>query len=424
MQVRRQLISAISGIALLILVGLLISSYGQKDDPGSIPTGENDWKVANQSQLAPTDACKLSRSNASPFISTGFPRPQEFVPVFGNRKAAVLFVEFEDRILNRSLIDEWKFRQIPYAERTLSEMSYGKYELNFEVIENVYKLSKDSGSYLRSDNQIGSSSLAKIPLDNDQLVGETLGLADSDVDFSDTDFLVIVTPLFEKPVESGATGARGFDVDGKSNFLVVTGPYGDYFEREELDDWLLHETGHLMGLQHIYDFHRAAGAFDVMGNYIVSDTASFNDFIGWNKFFLGWLSNTQVNCLDDSVSFETFHRLTPIGKNSPDLKLILLKLSESEALGIELRHRSYLDEIKEGDEGVIIYKIDTKILDGQGMIEIVSNPSETLTDKTHGSSVLGTMSKGESYLGFGYKVEIIDSNSDSSYVSVQSQLEP
>jgi len=37
---------------------------------------------------------------------------------------------------------------------------------------------------------------------------------------------------------------------------------------------------------------------------------------------------------------------------------------------------------------------------------------------------LGTMSKGESYLGFGYKVEIIDSNSDSSYVSVQRQLEP
>jgi hypothetical protein len=87
-------------------------------------------------------------------------------------------------------------------------MSYGEYELNFEVIENVYKLSKDSGSYLRSDNQIGSSSLAKIPLDNDQLVGETLGLADSGVDFSDTDFLVIVTPLFEKPVERSNWSTR------------------------------------------------------------------------------------------------------------------------------------------------------------------------------------------------------------------------
>ena len=175
-----------------------------------------------------------------------------------------------------------------------------------------------------------------------------------------------------------------------------------------------HDIGHLLGLMHPYpDMSPVHGAWDIMWNF-----AYQNDFLGWNKWKLNWITDEQISCLDKSVANEVVQLISPVGTISGDKKLIIIKIDSTNALAIEVRRKSTFDNLKSSDEGVIVYKVDTTKPQPQGPFTIISNPSKVINCENF-TCVLGTMKPGEITKTSGLEIKVIQSNSEGDYVSIK-----
>jgi M6 family metalloprotease-like protein len=393
----------------------LIWNSGVETNSKSTTSSIPDPVVTESSAFLPTSECKLARGGASGDVYIGFPREAKFIPATGDRKSVVIFVDFADLASNPKAFSEWKKVQIPHAEKAFEVISYGKYRLKFDIVEKVYRLPSSSNSYLKDGFDNHPLSKAGRAMDHQKVISETVKAADGDIDFSKYDFLNIITPDWKENVEAGASGAGGFNVDGKTFFLSNSGPAGDYIGDSRLINWLTHETGHQLGLTHIYDYsnQQNSAPWDFMGA-----TFAMTDLIGWNKFYLSWIEDSQVNCLSSASTTQSVHLLTSVGSSSPGTKMVIIKLSPTTALGIENRRQTLLDKLKTSDEGVIVYKIDTTKVSGTGAIKALSNLRKIIPDRAGNAAPLSTMTPGESVTTDGFTIKVLKRASSGDFVSI------
>jgi M6 family metalloprotease-like protein len=374
-----------------------------------------DPVITDNSTYLSTSECKLARGGNNSDLYIGFPRDGKYPPAVGDRKTVVLFVDFADLSPNKDAINEYKNVQVPHTEKTFEMISYGKYRLKFEIVEKYYRLPGSADSYLKAGFDNHELSKVARAMDHNKVINETLKAADSDIDFSKYDFLNIITPDWKDTVEAGASGAAGFNIDGKSFFLSSSGPAGDYIGKPTLINWLNHEVGHLLGLTHIYNYYDQSDSapWDLMGA-----TYAMTDLIGWNKFFLSWIEDSQVNCLSSTSTTQSVHLLTSVGSSTPGTKMVIIKLSPTTALGIENRRQTAIDKLKSSDEGVIVYKIDTTKVGGTGAIKVLSNLNKTVPDKVGNAAPLATLTQGESITTDGFIIKVVKRVTAGDFVSV------
>ena len=373
-----------------------------------------DPQISDRNLFAPVSECKLPLVGESSDLFTGFPRNPKYIPADGDRKSVVLFVDFPDLAADSKAIAEWKNSQIPFAEKAFEFMSYGKYRLKFDVIEKFFQIPSKWQSFVKNEAGNLPGSTPALAMNHQKLILETLNLADSEVDFSKYDFINIVTPGTTPKVEPGASGAGGFNVDGKTNFLAISGPADEYLGDPIKANFLAHETGHLLGLTHIYDFRQRQGAWDLMGNVFAN-----NDIYGWSKLFLAWINDNQVNCLPKDSTQESTHLITPVGNKDDGTKLVMIPIGQTQVIVIESRRSSSLDNIDQNAEGVLVYRVDTSISDGKGTIAILSNPNKVSRDKRGNEVVLGTLKVNESVQVSGFTVKYLKRASSGDFVAVK-----
>jgi M6 family metalloprotease-like protein len=373
-----------------------------------------DPVVTDNSAYLSASECKLVRSGNSD-LYIGFPRDGKYPPVVGDRRTIVLFVDFADLPPNPKAFSEMKNIQIPHAEKTFQMISYGKYRLKFDIVEKYYRLPGSADSYLKSGFDNHPLSKVMRAMDHQRVISETVKAADADIDFSKYDFLNIITPDWKELVEPGASGAPNLNVDGKTFFLSNSGPAGDYIGDSRLINFTTHEVGHLIGLTHIYDYYNQqySATWDFMGA-----TFAMTDLIGWNKFFLGWIEDSQVNCLSSTSTTQSIHLLTSVGSSTPGTKMAIIKLSPTTALGIENRRQTEIDKLKSSDEGVIVYKIDTTKVSGTGAIQALSNLNKIISDRAGNGAPLSTMTPGESITTDGFTIKVLKRAANGDFVSI------
>lgn len=372
-----------------------------------------DPEITAKTLLAPVAECKLPFVGENSDLFTGFPRNKKHVPAEGDRKSVVLFVDFPDLAADPKAITEWKNTQVPFAEKAWSSMSYDKYRLKFDLVEKFFRIPSNWQVFVKNEAGNIAGSTPALAMNHQKLIIETLTVADPEVDFSKYDFINIVTPGTTPKVEPGASGGGGFNVDGKTNFLAISGPYDEYQGDPLKASWLAHEAGHLLGLTHIYDFRQRLGAWDLMGNVFAN-----NDIFGWSKFFLAWLNDNQVNCLPNNLAQETIHLITPLGNKDDGTKLVMIPTSRNQAIVIEARRSTALDPIEKNVEGVLVYRVDTSIPDGKGTISILSNLNRVARDKRGNEVILGTLSVKESVSISGYTIKYLKRGEFGDFVSI------
>jgi M6 family metalloprotease-like protein len=178
-----------------------------------------------------------------------------------------------------------------------------------------------------------------------------------------------------------------------------------------------HDIGHMLGLMHPYittgQGQPVIGAWDIMWNFALQ-----NDFFGWNKWKLDWITDEQISCLSSSPTKILTQLLSPIGSPTKSQKMVVIKLSDASALVIEVRRKTPFENLKSSDEGVIVYKVDSTKVDGSGPFTLVSNQKKEITYQNF-RQILGTMKPGESVLNSGYEISVLKSVTTGDYISIK-----
>ncbi|MCX4550338.1 MULTISPECIES: M6 family metalloprotease domain-containing protein [unclassified Streptomyces] len=127
---------------------------------------------------------------------------------------------------------------------------------------------------------------------------------------------------------------------------------------------LPHENGHDFGLPDLYTSSGggSVGHWDIMSE----DWGADNDMLGWHKWKLGWLDDSQVSCASTPGTHQA--TLSPL-ETRGGTKLAVIPMSESAAYVLEVRTRSGNDDAV-CRAGVLVYRVDGDVDTGQGPITV------------------------------------------------------
>jgi M6 family metalloprotease-like protein len=368
--------------------------------PAPIPTPEVDSVVD----------CKLPVADGRGDVSIGgWPRISERSKVLGEVVATVILVDFADA--PASMTPTEALARISPAQDVFSEMSYGK--MNYKLTPQLkwYRMSKNSSEYVA-----GGWTFLK----HRDYIAEAAKLADTDVDFSNTDSLIILANPDAKGMGySGPAFAAvrnsGITLDGK---YISNGATSAYDLNNWKAIWLNHEISHSMGLVDLYAFTagnsanrydglRYTGEFSYMGlSSFQSNAPSLLAFERWN---LGWIEDSQISCMKGSTTTKLISPVQTIG----GLKAVVIPISATKALVVESRRALGIDKAIR-KTGALVYLVDSSIQSGLGPVQIY--PSDLVNDPLYFKAPLAT---GESVTVNGITVKVVTSNDTGDTVEIR-----
>ncbi|UUU22796.1 M6 family metalloprotease domain-containing protein [Streptomyces sp. DSM 40750] len=301
-------------------------------------------------------------------MSEGIPTSPGYSRSTGTVRALNLMIDFSDAPGEGSAMD--RFAEFaPQTQKWFRTSSYGRID---------YRPEAPLTEWLRMPESFRSYGIERgAPFDPGyrRLVQDLVRAADPLVDFRSYDLVnVLVTPNAgpsaldtvlsvtfagnrEAPVADGVPVANASFVYSRQD--DGSGSYTETGYRV-----LPHENGHVFGLPDLYT-HEGGGAvghWDIMSE----DWGVDNDLLGWHKWKLGWLDETQVGCVAADGSAE--YTLTPLAEPGGG-KLVVIPLSPRTAYAVELRTRAGNDAAV-CRPGVLVYRVDATVDTGNGPIKV------------------------------------------------------
>ncbi|MFG3497974.1 M6 family metalloprotease domain-containing protein [Streptomyces sp. NPDC047928] len=215
-----------------------------------------------------------------------------------------------------------------------------------------------------------------------QLVEDIVAAADKRVDFSAYDLVnVLVTPN-AGPSALDTVLSVTFSGNGEAPRADGTTLANTSFVYSRQDDGsgsfhetgfrvLPHENGHVFGLPDLYTVEGggAVGHWDIMSE----DWGANNDLLGWHKWKLGWLDDSQVRCASSTGRRD--YTLTPLARKG-GTKLAVVPVGDKAGYAVEVRTRAGNDEAV-CEPGVLIYRVETDVDTGQGPVTVVDSEPDS-----------------------------------------------
>jgi len=174
--------------------------------------------------------------------------------------------------------------------------------------------------------------------------------------------------------------------DGSFNAVLMTGIWTNS------GIWV-HELGHsLFAFEDLYLFDQTLDpgkslGLEVPNKWDLMANANLIELLGWNKFLMGWLEDSEVRCLTDQKV--TIHYLSS-DNASKDSKLLTINLAPGVTLAAESRKAS------SSESGLLLSFINTNTNHGQGPV---------LAQRF-------LMNKGDSKSLLGWRISVLESDTD------------
>ena len=347
-----------------------------------------------------TTNCKIPRATSSS-VALGIPKVTGLAPSTGTVNMTVLFVDFED-VPAMQAVDSVFSMISPLVPDFFQEISYGRMQLNLQPHFEWLRLSKSSDFY-------GKAIYRGQPHLN--FIQEAVNLADAQVDFSQTNIVLVMANPEAKALRQGPT-FKSTDpeyhirADGAS---IPTGITSGYDLNYWGGIWLAHESGHSLSLPDLYhygpdDINRYVGTFGLMGRC----DAKAPGYFAFERWMLGWLDDSQIYCHDDGEAVVDLKAIESTG----GLKAIIAPLDSTRALVVESRRKIGFDRnmVK---EGALVYVINTRLASGNGPIQVKPG-----VDKGNDLMDDAPMTKGDTYTFQNVSVEVLEAKVDGDKIRI------
>ncbi|MFJ3586284.1 M6 family metalloprotease domain-containing protein [Streptomyces sp. NPDC090127] len=308
-------------------------------------------------------------------MSEGMPTAPGYARSTGRVRALNLMVDFPDAEGEGTALDRYG-EFFPKTTEWFSTSSYGRLHYAPEApIPDWLRMPRPFASY-------GIERGSPYEPGYRGLVEDIVKTADPQIDFSAYDLVnILVTPnagpsaldTVLSVTFSGNDEAPYADGVPLSNTSFVysrqddgSGTYAQTGYRV-----LPHENGHVFGLPDLYtvDGGGTVGHWDIMSE----DWGANNDLLGWHKWKLGWLDNSQVGCAATPGAHD--YTLTPLA-TAGGRKLAFVPLSEKSGYAVEVRTRDGNDEAV-CEPGVLIYRVESDVDTGQGPVTVSDSDQDS-----------------------------------------------
>lgn len=351
----------------------------------------------------PVANCKLiNTTNLN--VAIGWPKIKNSVLSVGRIRVAVLFVDFIDKPTEQNI--DPLFSYLNASNAIFDEISYGRLDFFLDPLKKWLRMSKKSTYYNinRSNSKIPYQEYVQAAVNSAEEHG---------YNFHGVSLLaVIANPDAKFDFGPAHLGFDTSAMDGrvKMPFSVTSGQ--DAW-RAGAGRWLVHESGHTMGLVDLYNFehenntktHCFVGYFSLMGFNFAENRAP--GFFGWERWLMGWLDETQVTEYSVNVTTYTLTPLATVG----GLKIIVIPTSSTTGIVLESRHAIGIDD-KIPREGVLVYTVDTSIKSGYGPIIV---QGAKCGDKEKMSALLQI---GANLVILGFKIEVIEQSAIGEIITI------
>ena len=380
----------------------------KKAEPAPAPSAETKVEVKNLlssdpritpfSALTSMDICKTVDKTpdyawgGKILHRNGFPRPD--FSVAGKKSAKILVVPiiFNDLPFREEKIQRGQIfssdvdllnETIPLIKESFKTLSVQRFEVEIDV------LPKSQWLVFNRDNPLSGV----WGVDNFTTLMEIIEKEKPDFNFDGYDTFAFISGN-GLPGQMGLGSAQASHPrvkNSKSGFMNAILMLGGITNTTL---WV-HEFGHsLFSFEDLYLFSQASsgaprklGELSVPSKWDLMSDSSKVSLLGWNKFLIGWLYDSEVRCISEQKS--TIHYLSN-RETSNDTKLLTINLAPGVTLAAEAKNASGTDK------GLLLYLIDTYTSHGEGPI---------LTQNT-------LITKGQSKSWLGWQFNVLDSNEE------------
>jgi hypothetical protein len=367
-----------------------------------LPTETPKTQQTPKEELLPFERCDLKRFNADWIAAE-----KDGVHLFPDLVIQIIPFQTPDFPATGDPVKElstyWKF-----METSLDNMT--DVESNYEVrIANKYfKIDKELISY-NLGNQIGDDFETRVNIAND-----ILAIADPEINFEGVHRLVFVGPpgtssrslqnwiggqmqlKTQEGNNHGGLSISGHPTTIRAGSTDIRGPMGT-----------IHELMHFVSATLFDHDEGLTGGFGNM-------SGAFNDFLAWDKLVAKFIDGEQVRCAPTDKT--SIHWIKPSTINGKHEKLLMLPISDHEAIAVEsIRRSGFNFKLPSYKIGALVYTINTKEMDvkmnGMEGIEVVSNPKKSYTKMP--------LLTGEFLDVNGYKITVLESGEFGDVVQVE-----
>ncbi|MFD9565851.1 M6 family metalloprotease domain-containing protein [Streptomyces sp. NPDC059994] len=310
-------------------------------------------------------------------MSEGVPTPPGYAHSTGTVRALTLMIDFPDAQGTGSALSRYA-EFFPQTTQWFRTASYGRLD---------YRPDIPLPQWLRMPQAFSAYGIERgSPYEPGyrRLVKDIVAAADSRVNFATYDLVNILMSPNAGPSALDTVLSVTFSgnedaplADGvplsNTSFVYSRQDDGSGSYRETGYRVLPHENGHVFGLPDLYtpEGGGAVGHWDIMSE----DWGANNDMLGWHKWKLGWLDNTQVGCAAAGAGVSEYV-LSPLSAPGTGRKLVFIPLSDESGYALEVRSRTGNDEAV-CKPGVLVYRVSTDVDTGRGPVTVADSAKDS-----------------------------------------------
>ena len=323
---------------------------------------------------ADSNLCKIENNKLWTKLDhgLGFPRPENRLPNKGTLNFKVLFAKSSGSTVanEKSAEDLYKKLKPEIVSSFYNQVSNDSVnKIQFEPYYSWIEFDK-----LESLQDAAGDEIKRVESEWRTFVSKTLETVESQIDFTNTDGVMIILDPNSSYLRLGYAMTDEFTVDGKkiSNVVMLGRAYVQVGLRSPY--LVIHELGHLFGLPDLYSyidaFRTNQDSTDTVAYFSVMNKAAVGGigYFGWEKYILGWLNDPQVIC---HKAGEVLGNLVPLTKTN-GLKMIAVPISSSQVLVVENRTKEGIDKMIP-NPGIIAYVVDSSIESGKNPIKVLND---------------------------------------------------